>query len=144
MKKSQLKQLIKPIVKECILESLIEEGVLSNIISEVMRGTQSSRTPLTENHDLQQEQQLKEQREVQLREKQQRLLEQRRKILDAVNVDAFGGVDLFEGTTPMASAGNPDAGPQASGPLTGVDPNDPGVDISSLVGMTNTWKAMVK
>ena len=42
MKRSQLKQVIKPIVKECITESLIEEGILSNIIAEVMRGVQAS------------------------------------------------------------------------------------------------------
>ena len=34
MKKSQLKQLLKPIVKECINEALTEHGLLSNIISE--------------------------------------------------------------------------------------------------------------
>ena len=144
MKKSDLKRLIKPIVKECILESLIEEGILSNIISEVVRGTRPSQPALVEDRNIQQEQQLKEQREAQLREKQQKLLEQRRKMLDAINIDAFGGVDLFEGTTPIASAGNPDSGPQASGPLAGVDPGDPGVDISSLTGMSNMWKAMVK
>ena len=39
MKRSELKNIIKPLVKECITdESLLEEGLLSNVISEVMKG----------------------------------------------------------------------------------------------------------
>ena len=42
MKKTDLKQILKPIVKECITEILIEEGLLSNVISEVAKGLQAS------------------------------------------------------------------------------------------------------
>ena len=35
MKKSELKQIIKPLVKECIYETLVEGGLLSGIITEV-------------------------------------------------------------------------------------------------------------
>ena len=42
MKKSDLKQLIKPLVKECIHEVLIEEGLLSNVVLEVTKGLQGS------------------------------------------------------------------------------------------------------
>ena len=42
MKKSDLKQLIKPLVKECIHEVLLEEGLLSNIVSEVAKGMQQN------------------------------------------------------------------------------------------------------
>ena len=42
MKKSDLKQLIKPLVKECIHEVLIEEGLLSNVVSEVAKGMQGN------------------------------------------------------------------------------------------------------
>ena len=41
MKKSDLKQLIKPLVKECIHEVLLEEGLLSNVVSEVAKGLQT-------------------------------------------------------------------------------------------------------
>ena len=42
MKKSDLKQLIKPLVKECIHEVLLEEGLLSNVVSEVAKGMQAN------------------------------------------------------------------------------------------------------
>jgi len=42
MKKSDLKQLIKPVVKECIQEVLLEEGLLSNVVSEVVKGMQGT------------------------------------------------------------------------------------------------------
>ena len=42
MKKTDLKQLIKPLVKECIHEVLIEEGLLSNVVSEVAKGMQDN------------------------------------------------------------------------------------------------------
>ena len=38
MKKSQLKQILKPLVNECIKESLLEDGLISGIIAEVVRG----------------------------------------------------------------------------------------------------------
>ena len=41
MKKSDLKELIKPLVKECIHEVLLEEGLLSNVVSEVAKGLHS-------------------------------------------------------------------------------------------------------
>ena len=42
MKKSDLKQLIKPLVKECIHEVLIEEGLLANVVTEVTKGMQGA------------------------------------------------------------------------------------------------------
>ena len=42
MKKSDLKQLIKPLVKECIHEVLLEEGLLSNVVAEVAKGMQGN------------------------------------------------------------------------------------------------------
>ena len=42
MKKTELKQLIKPLVKECIHEVLLEEGLLSNVVSEVAKGLQGN------------------------------------------------------------------------------------------------------
>ena len=42
MKKSDLKELIKPLVKECIHEVLLEEGLLSNVVSEVAKGLQTA------------------------------------------------------------------------------------------------------
>ena len=38
MKKSELRQVLKPLIKECIKEVIFEEGILSNIVSEVAQG----------------------------------------------------------------------------------------------------------
>ena len=49
MKKSEIKKIIKPIVKECINELLLQkEGVLAAVVSEVSRGLQQNKTPITE------------------------------------------------------------------------------------------------
>mgnify|MGYP004451316105 FL=1 len=66
--------------------------------------------------------------------------EHRKRMMEAVNKDAYNGVDLFEGTQPMTSH-------ESSAPKAGsVDlgsPSDSGVDISSLVGdASKIWNAM--
>ena len=38
MKRSELRNMIKPLVKECVQEVLLSEGLLSNIVSEVAQG----------------------------------------------------------------------------------------------------------
>ena len=128
MKKSELKTLIKPLVKECIHEVLIEEGLLSNVVAEVAKGI--SAAPLVENRAPPPVAKKAKQSRVQL-------AEHRKKMLDAVGREAYNGVDLFEGTTPMNTAeprpGTPDLG----------HPNDPGVDISSLIGHgAQIWQNM--
>ena len=135
MKKSEFKEMIKESVKEV----LVEEGILKNVISEVVKAvSQPQQSPSSEK-------QFVEQASLEAAEKQkQKLAETRKKMLDAIGKDSFGGVDLFEGTTPMRSAGSPDSSPSPSSALEGVDPSDSGVDISSLMGASNVWKQMIK
>lgn len=126
MKKEQLKKIIKPIVKECINEVLLSEGLLASVISEVVSG-------LSNNHQLmesrQQEPSFSEKEKVDLREI-------REKMLHAVGKDAYKGVNVFEGTTPMKASGSS----SAQNPLSNVDPKDPGVDISGVFGtMSSRW-----
>ena len=142
MKREELKRLIKPIVKECITESLIEEGILSSVVSEVMKGMAptimesapvAAPTPVRDNSRA-------------LQEAQDRRLQQakdsRKKLLDAIGGDSYGGVDLFEGTSPAPAQQSPEA--QASSPLANVAPGDPGVDISGIVGLGgHKWKALM-
>jgi hypothetical protein len=123
MKKSELKN----IIKECVKEVIFEEGVLSGIISEVVQGVGISNNlneaitapprPRTDNS-----QRIKE--------------EIRHKIMgEAVapqssyeNIKSkFSNPELFEGTRPITE-GN------GKGPLSGVSPGDPGVDISNIPG----------
>jgi hypothetical protein len=81
-----------------------------------------------------------------MREAQESKLKQakqnRRKLLDAVGSDSFGGVDLFEGTAPAPAQQSPES--QASSPLGGIAPGDPGVDISGILGLGgHKWKSLI-
>jgi hypothetical protein len=129
MNKQELRKILKPLVKECIKEVIFEDGILSGIISEVVQGIGAEQineapkrkpAPIQNNH----------QKEVQLNE-------QRRKMMDAIGKEAYNGVNLFEGTTPT-----PASGQAQHGPLSGTDPSDPGVDISSLMGNGRAWKKL--
>ena len=145
MNKKELKALIKPIVKECINEVLLQEGVLSSIISEVMIGTQAAvlkeQAPAPSKPKRRMETDDEAMRRLQERKRQAN--NQKRKLLDAIGKDAYGGVDLFEGTQALSSGGNPDAGTQAQGALSGYAPDDAGVNIDGLLNIAgNTWKKM--
>ena len=142
MKKTELKKVLKPLIKECIKEALLEEGILSNVVSEVVKGLDTSQRLVTE----QRQENKSEIKQLQVEEKQKRsrkMNETRKKMLEAINKDAYNGVDLFEGTTPMASAGSPGNSAGAKGALSGIEPGDSGVDISGFVGNKNVWKALV-
>ena len=142
MKREELKRLIKPLVKECITESLIEEGILSSVVSEVMKGMAPTimesapvavPIPVRGNSRALQEAQNQRLRQAK---------ESRKKLLDAIGNDSYGGVDLFEGTSPAPAQRSPES--QAASPLGGVAPGDAGVDISSLVSLgVKNWKALV-
>ena len=139
MRKSDLKKIIKPIVKECIQESLLEDGVLSKVISEVAMGLSSS--TIVEQKQVEQPKQdsLPNRRES---EALANLKEQRQKMLDAIGKDSMNGVNIFEGTDPLSSSGEIGSGGPKSA-LSGVDPRDPGVDISDLAGIFgDTWKVI--
>ena len=141
MKKADLKRLIKPLVKECIHEVLIEEGVLSNVVSEVAKGMQDNLVTETKTQkrnerlfDEKHEMRHRKQRQEETRAKMQ---EHRKKLLEAVSADAYNGVDLFEGTTPMDSSV-----PQPGAADLGAT-SDSGVDISALMGdASQIWKEM--
>ena len=124
MNKNELKKVLKPLIKECIKEVLFEEtGALSHIISEVANGLSGRREVVTESYQADTKAFKREQK------KTKELKEQRRKLLDAIGRDSYGGVNVFEGTTPAPAPTNNGA---SQGALSGVDPRDPGVDISDL------------
>jgi len=144
MDKNELKKLIKPLVKECIKEALLEEGMLSTIISEVVKGTsglvveqrsqeiQRTTEKVLDNND-------ETMRKLQERKVQQQ--NQRKKLLDAIGMDSYGGVDLFEGTEPLKQGGTPSQETTAKGALSGYAPDDAGVDISGLLNLAGgSWK----
>ena len=142
MNKTQLKKLIKPVVKECIQEVLIEDGLLTEVVAQVASGM--SGQPIVENtpkkrNDKLFNEDLQMQRKS--REANKKLQEHRRKLLDAIGGDAYNGVDLFEGTEPMKQAAATGASHRPS--VLGDDPDDAGVDISSIMGnASKIWQAI--
>ena len=145
MKKSELKKILKPLVKECIRESLMEDGLLSSIISEVASGLVSS--PLIRESQAQQEPQPQydARMEVNLQEKRAELERDRQERIKALNESTskkFGGVNIFEGTTPVPADSST---PQGSGALSGVEPNDPGVNIDGIAALAGgRWNKILK
>ena len=103
MKKSQLKQVLKPIVAECIKESLLEDGLLSSVISEVFKGLnqqtiveakQQKAGNIAENKE-----KVAEKQEEKQEMSHQKLDEYRKNLLDNIGSESYGGIDVFEGTT---------------------------------------------
>ena len=141
MKKEELKKLLKPMIKECIKEVIFEEGVLSNIVAEVAQGIGRPTLVEAKQHVAEPSQ---DNRET-LREQQAAVEAHKRELLASINKDAYGGVNVFEGTTPLSSGGSISQGPSAQGPLSDIEPSDPGVDISSIMGLAgNRWAAHMK
>ena len=140
MKKSELKN----IIKECVKEVLFEEGVLSNLVAEVAFGISKAQQTLVESAPAPQVNtvQLEEARLQEQEEKRKRLLETKRKMLNAMGSSKLANV--FEGTEPLKQGGHPGK-VSAHGPMSGRDPNDAGVDISGLFGLAGQkWQQHLK
>ena len=134
MKKEELKKVLKPLIKECIREVIFEEGALSSVVSEVVKGMgqpiveTKQRFPTNQKPQYETDEQAKA-----------RLDEKKNHMMKAIGIDAYNGVDIFEGTTPAPLNEGP-----SQGPLSGVDPSDAGVDISSVMGKSAAiWSKMV-
>jgi len=137
MKRTELKKVLKPLIKECIKEVMFEEGVLSGIISEVVQGLSNNtiveqKTPPAE-----------QSRPAAPSPASMVLRENRKRMLDSIGKNTtYGGVDLFEGTTPLRSDGA--GGGSTHSALAGTNPDDPGVNIDGIVSLAGgAWKKMV-
>tara|TARA_R110002074_G_scaffold208398_1_gene376993 strand:- start:51 stop:455 length:405 start_codon:yes stop_codon:yes gene_type:complete len=120
MNKNELKKILKPLIKECIKEVIFEEdGALSHIIKEVAVGL-SGKQRITE---------VKHTTPTPPPKRNNKLKQQKKRLLDAIGKEAYGGVNIFEGTTPAPAQSS-----GGQGPLSDVAGDDPGVDISSLFG----------
>ena len=143
MKKTQLKQLIKPLVKECIHEVLLEEGLLTEVVAQVAAGMPRQQLVEAAPAPRQTEDMFAKQRTQKATQTKARLQEHRKKMMDAIGKDAFNGVDLFEGTEPLRKSGTVNEAHRPS--VLGDDPTDAGVDISSILGgSSQIWKQMNK
>jgi len=147
MKRSELKNTIKPLVKECISEILLEEGLLSNIVSEVAKGmstgtviTERAPPPNTSSHVSASEKISRLRRQT---DASKGLQKSREKLMESLGSDAYGGVNLFEGIQPAPEQKSPENA--AANPLGDVEPHDPGVDISGFMATGGAnWKALIK
>ena len=142
MKKSELKTVLRPLIKECVKEVMFEDGILSGLISEVVQGlggqviTENAVTPRQAAPRQQNDAETARQQQVAKIKAMEQAAQTRKKMSEAIGKDAYGGVDLFEGTTPTSAPAESKQGD----PLAGQDPNDAGVDISNLFGGANkTW-----
>jgi len=145
MKKSELKELIKPIVEECIKDALLTSGLLTSVISEVVAGVQKGL--VVEQTQPQQIQQpvVQEQRNTISEEEKNKILENKKKLLDAIGKSSYNGVDVFEGTKPLKKGGAPSKSSGGYKAFEGIDPNDPGVNIDKLTSnLGGIWKKLAE
>ena len=143
MKKSDLKELIKPIVEECVKDALLTSGLLTSVISEVIAGVQKGL--LTEQPRQVQQPVVQEQRNTISEEERNKILENKKKLLNAIGNSAYNGVDVFEGTTPLKKGGTPSKSGGGYKPFDGVDPSDPGVNIDKLTSnLGGIWKKLAE
>jgi len=140
MKREQFKKILKPLIKQCIRETLYEEGFLSTVISEVVQGFKKSEN-IVENKEAQQKQVFSSELKT-IDKKSNKINEARQDLLEAIGKESYNGVNIFEDTQPLRSGGSmgPPAAP--SSPLAGIDPDDSGVDISSIPGV-RAWKKLI-
>ena len=136
MNKNELKLILKPLVKQLVKEAMKEE--LTSVISEIIKQTSSNVVVETK-----QQTKIDDSLQKEKLAQKQKMLDEKRKLLEEVSKKAYGGINIFEGTTPITSAGNPEktiTERKAGDPLSDTDPNDPGVDIGGLLRMTGGWK----
>lgn len=148
MKKSELKNIIKPIVEECVKDALLSSGLLSKVISEVVAGVQGGLvTEVRQTTPVQQQVQSAPQQNNQMSQaEKEKILESKKKLLDAIGSTSYNGVDVFEGTKPLKKGGSPArTGSGGYSPFEGKDPSDPGVDISGLTNsLGSVWKKLAE
>ena len=139
MNKTELKALLKPLIKECIKESLYEDGILSSVIVEVTRGLTAA--PIVEQKKTVKTKAVETEAPPRATSVNEKLAEHKKKLMSAIGSDAYGGIDLFEGTTPAPGQAS---GAQAANPMSGTDPNDSGIDISGIMAVGgNRWKDLI-
>ena len=141
MKKEELKNVLKPIIQECIKELIFEKGFLSSIINEVQGASAptiiEARQP-TKSYQ-QNEQEFIKKKSVEAHNK---LFEHKKKLMEAVGKNSYGGVNIFEGVTPIDEA--PAENKKAPSAIEVLDPgNTGGISLGNIPGM-NKWGSILK
>ena len=122
MKKNEFKKILKPLIRQTVNEVILEEGLLSGIVAEVARGM--SAAPLVEKKE--------RVNSVPAEEDYER---DRQKRIKRLNESSALG-DIFKNTKELPE--------QSNGALSGVHPQDSGVDISAIQKIANgKWKHLM-
>ena len=141
MKKEELKNVLKPIIQECIKELIFEKGFLSSIINEV-QGVSApfiSETRQPTKSYQQNEQEFIRKKSVEAHNK---LFEHKKKLMEAVGKNSYGGVNIFEGVTPIDEA--PAENKKAPSAIEVLDPgNTGGINLNNIPGM-GKWGSILK
>jgi len=139
MKRNELKNVLKPLIKECIKEVIFEDGTLSGIITEVAKGLGNVNTNITATEQITKpKKDFNRIREsVNSNSDIKKHLEESKKKLE----NSAGLKGIFEGTKPLTPT---QGGTKTQhGALRDMDPNDAGVDISSIVNIAgNAWSQL--
>ena len=130
------KKELKSIIKECVREIIFEDGALSTVVSEVIKG-------LSQNRLIENKQPISAKKNLQTEHTnfKRKINDTRKKLLDSIGREAYGGVNVFEGTAPLSE--RQAQGSDVSGPLDNIHPCDPSIDITKIPGMSN-WKHLIK
>ena len=127
-------------IKECVREIIFEEGTISNIVAEVVSGL--NKDIIVESKALNSRPRSKKRTAAPPQNFSKKIKESKKKLLDAIGKDAYKGVNLFEGTSPLTNSQSK-ATSGAKSPLADIAPNDPGVNITNIPGF-DKWKHLVK
>jgi hypothetical protein len=139
MKKTELKKILKPLIKECVREAILEEGILSGIVQEVARGMLTTNVKKESPPAPADPAETRMTQNAFRNEQRTQLQEHKNKLMAAIGESSYNGVNLFEGTSPVAAEKDIQ---QMSAPLSDQEPSDPGVDIASLFGsVKKNWNA---
>ena len=131
MKTNELKKVLKPLIKQTIREVLLEEGILSQVVSEVVRGMGAQ--TITEVKRGPDPAEIRKQEEALERQRQERI----KRLNESVG-PIGAGINVFENTKPIREAKT-----EPGKALSGMAPNDPGVDISGIMKLAGgKWDAL--
>ena len=145
LKKQELKKIIQPIVEECVKDALLTSGLLTSVISEVVAGVQKGLITEQVQHQPQQVQQPVQEQNTISEDEKRKILENKKKLLDAIGTSAYNGVDVFEGTKPLKKGGSASKSSGGYKAFEGVDPSDPGVNIDALTkNLGGVWKKLAE
>tara|TARA_Y100001938_G_scaffold25176_1_gene33396 strand:- start:664 stop:1083 length:420 start_codon:yes stop_codon:yes gene_type:complete len=139
MTSSMNKKELKKFIKECVKEVIFEDGIVSDLVSEIAAGFVKAN--LLESRAVEPKKTMTErvvERSKEPPKERESYRQNKKRMTESLN-KMFGGVDVFEGTTPAPAP----VSRGGKGALSGVQPGDKGVDISNIPGMNN-WKHLIK